>query len=57
MMFLFSSYIYVMWVWVYDVVERGIEGVHYEFHYEWLGFKKGCRQRESPVPYETNCVP
>ena len=36
-----------MWVWVCDVVERGIEGVHSEFHYEWLGFKKGCRQRES----------
>ena len=36
-----------MWVWVCDVVERGIEGAHSEFHYEWLGFKKGCRQRES----------
>ena len=42
---------------MYDVVERGIEGVHSEFNYEWLGVKKGCRQRESLAPYETNCVP
>ena len=46
-----------MWVWVYDVVERGIEGVYSEFHYEWLGFKKGCMKRDSLAPYETNCVP
>ena len=32
----------VTWEWVYDVVERGMKGVHFKFHYEWLGFKK-CR--------------
>ena len=27
-------------LWVCNVVEKGIDGVHSEFHYEWLGFKK-----------------
>ena len=33
-LYFFSSYINVMWVWVCNEVERGIERVHFEFHYK-----------------------
>ena len=32
--FIILHFIDVMWEWVCDVVERGMEGVHSEFHYE-----------------------
>ena len=44
-------------LWVCDTVERGMERVHYEFHYELLGFKKDRGKRGSLVPYKTNCKP
>ena len=32
--FIILHLIDVLWEWVCDVVDKGIEGVHYEFHYE-----------------------
>ena len=40
-LFIILHLVHVMWEWVYDVVEIGMEGVHFEFFYELLCFKKG----------------
>ena len=46
-----------MWVGMCDTFERGMEGVHSEFRYELLGFKKGHGERGSLIPHKTNCKP
>ena len=38
--FIFHLILMYSELWVCDVIESGMEGVHSEFHYELLGFKK-----------------